>query len=294
MSADGTATSVPGASWHVDWARTRDGRNLYVERRGPSDARPLVVMEAGLGMSHHTWGAVVERLSGSVATVTYDRSGLGSSPADPARRDLQRLADDLADLLGHLGDGPFVLVGHSWGGPIVRVVASETPERIAGLVLVDVTDENCEEYFGRAPEIQNRLATALLPTIARTGALRRPVDRLAALLPEPSASGMRRDDGTSSAACAQQAELRSHLDDLRRLRLAPPQLPEVPVTYVSGGSASRLERGRRTALVAAHRASADALPLGRHVIAPGSGHQVPFTDPDIVADEVLRLATPTD
>ncbi len=288
MPADASADGAP-SSWRIEWVRTRDGRDLYVERRGPDSRRPMVVLEAGMGLSHHAWGAVVDRLAASVPTVAYDRSGLGRSPADAAPRDLRRLADDLSDLLDHLGDGPFVLVGHSWGGPVVRLVASERPERVAGLVLVDVTDEGCDEYFGRGAAAQNRLAMALLPAIARTGALRRPVDRLAAMLPEPSASGMRRDDGTAAAAAAQQAELRGHLDDLRQLRLSPPALPPVPVTYISGAAASFLERGRREPLVDAHRTSAAALPQGRHVLAGRSGHHVPFTEPDLVADEVLRI-----
>jgi pimeloyl-ACP methyl ester carboxylesterase len=50
-----------------------------------------------------------------------------------------------------------VLVGHSWGGPIVRVAAAGVPERIAGLVLVDQTDEGCDMFFSSASERQARL-----------------------------------------------------------------------------------------------------------------------------------------
>ena len=77
--------------------------------------------------------------------VVYDRSGLGRSPADPKSRTLHRLASDLLD---HLGHGPFVLVAHSWGGPIVRVAAAASPGRVAGLVLVDQTDEGCDRGSG--------------------------------------------------------------------------------------------------------------------------------------------------
>jgi pimeloyl-ACP methyl ester carboxylesterase len=42
-------------------------------------------------------------------------------------------------------------------------------------------------------------------------------------------------------------------------------------------------------LVAAHRERAAALPRGRHVEAPRSGHLVMFTDPQIVVDEILRI-----
>ncbi|MGW0594332.1 alpha/beta fold hydrolase [Streptosporangium sp. NPDC002607] len=38
------------------------------------------------------------------------------------------------------GQGPFILVGHSAGGPIIRLAAAGRADRIAGLVLVDPTD----------------------------------------------------------------------------------------------------------------------------------------------------------
>jgi pimeloyl-ACP methyl ester carboxylesterase len=63
----------------------------------------------------------------------------------------------------------------------------------------------------------------------------------------------------------------------------------VPVTLISGTRASRLEGKQRPALVAAHRARAEALPQGRHVTTGRAAHMVPFDDPAVVAGEVLRL-----
>lgn len=242
-----------------------------------------------MGLSRHMWGATIERLGGQVTTVAYDRSGLGDSPADPAPRTLDRLASDLVDVLGDLGDGPLVLVGHSWGGPVVRRAAEQVPDRVAGLVLIDVTEETCAFLVGAAGERQTRIALPLLPVLARTGLTRLGVRRLASSLPDGSAAAMRTVDGTVAAARTQQAELRRHIDDLRRLLAAPPALPEVPVTYISGTRITRSERGRRPQLVAAHAAAAAALPLGRHVRAERSSHHVPFTEPELVADEVLRV-----
>jgi pimeloyl-ACP methyl ester carboxylesterase len=277
----------PSQQIHLESAPTGDGRRLHLERRG--SGQPIVVFEAGMGISHHSWGAVVPAVARRTTTVAYDRSGLGRSAPDPGPRDLARLTADLIDVLDHLGDGPFVLVGHSWGGPIVRSAAAVVPERIAGLVLVDQTDETCDLFFSRSGALQTRAMLPLLPAIARTGLLRIPVKRFAAMLPEPSAEGLRRDDGTVAAARGQQAELRSCADDLRRLRADPPALPDVPVTYISGTVLSRLEGTRRTNLVEAHRRAADALPHGRHVAADRSSHHVPLTEPDLVATEILRI-----
>jgi pimeloyl-ACP methyl ester carboxylesterase len=276
-----------------DPARTRDGRELYVERRGSGG--PTVVFEAGMGGSRSSWGAVVPRVAEQTTTVVYDRSGLGRSPHDPQPRTLPRLVDDLGDLLDHLDrfgtrtPRPFVLVGHSWGGPIVRAAAAHAPDRIGGLVLVDQTDEGCDLFFGRGAALQSRVFGPLVPLMGRLGLIGMAVKQLAARLPEPAATDMRTEDVTPTALRTHQSELTGSLGDLRALRDNPPELPDVPVTVVSGTRSSPLGRRRRTALLAAHRARAEALPQGRHVTADRSAHMVPFTEPDIVADEVLRI-----
>lgn len=269
------------------WAPTRDGRKLHVRRRGSGE--PVVVFEAGMGVSLNMWGAVHAAVGERTTAAAYDRSGLGRSQSDPAPRDLWRLADDLIDVLAYLGPGPFVLVGHSWGGPIARVAASLLPDRVAGLVLVDQTDEGCDLFFSKGNQRQERLAVRLAPPLAYLGVLRLAAKRMAAQLPEPEASVMRDVDGTPRAALTQVAELRSSTSDLRRLRDAPPVLPEVPVTVISGTVTSRIERRRRPELVAAHAQRAAALPLGRHVTADRSSHYVPFTEPGLIADEILRI-----
>ena len=265
--------------------RTRDGRPLHAEVAGAG--APTVVFEAGMGGSRHMWGGVVPAVAGRARTVVYDRSGLGRSPVDDAPRDLARLAADLLDVLDHV-DGPVVLVGHSWGGPIVRVAAAERPERVAGLVLVDPTDEGCAAITSEQNERRSGSASWLMPLMGRLGLVRLYVRRLARQLPEPAASGLRAEDGTRTAIRTQVAEMTGSLADLRRLEADPPTLPDVPLTVISGLQGGRMEGGQRPALVAAHRARADAAPQGRHVEAPGSGHMVPFTEPEVVVDEILR------
>jgi pimeloyl-ACP methyl ester carboxylesterase len=273
--------------------RTRDGRALHVEVRGTgAPGTPTVVLEAGMGASHHMWGAVMPLVAARTQVVAYDRSGLGQSPPDPAPRDVERLADDLLDVLATV-DGPLVLVGHSWGGPIVRIAASRVPDRVAGLVLVDQTDEGCDLFLTDANRKRSATSVRLLPLMGRIGALRLVSARLAKRLPEPDASALRRHDGTAAAARAQAAELVGSLDDIARLAQEPPVLPDVPVTVVGGAKEGRLERGQRGALLEAYRARVAALPQGRLVLAERSSHLVPFTEPDLVATEILRLLDPS-
>ena len=265
----------------------RDGRRLHVERSGTGS--PTVVFEAGMGASRNEWGAVVPLVATQTASVVYDRSGLGRSAPDEHPRDLQRLVDDLVDLVGQLGDGPFVLVGHSWGGPIVRCAAARLTACIAGLVLVDQTDEHCDLFFSKANERQTRWMLPLLPVLARLGLIRIGVKRLARSLPEPAASQLVAEDGTVRAARTQQSELASCTEDLRRLRVHRIELPDVPVVVMSGTKTGVMERGRRDELIAAHRTTAELLPQGRHVLAENSSHYIPFTDADLLAGEIIAL-----
>ena len=66
-------------------------------------------------------------------------------------------------------------------------------------------------------------------------------------------------------------------------------MPDVPVSVISGTVTTWIERARRPALVAANRETAAAFPQGRHARAERSSHYVPFTQPELVAAEVLRV-----
>lgn len=264
--------------------RTRDGRRLHVVRQGAG--RPTVVLEAGMGASHHMWAAVAPLVAERTSVVAYDRAGFGASPPAPGRRDLGALAADLVDLLDAL-DGPLVLVAHSWGGPVVRSAAAERSGRVAGLVLVDASDEGCDAYFAPGVDRQTRWGAAALPALARLGLLRAAVGRAARMLPAEAVAGLRADASLPSVR-THRAEAVGSIADLRRLRDHPLPPFAGPATAISGARASRLERRRRAALVAAHRERVD-VPDGRHVVAERSGHMVPFTEPGLVADEVLRL-----
>jgi pimeloyl-ACP methyl ester carboxylesterase len=268
-------------------ATTRDGRTLNFEQHGTG--RPTVVFEAGMGASRSWWGAVVPAVAARTSVVTYDRSGLGRSLADAEPRSLDRLARDLLDLLDALDGGPFVLVGHSWGGPIIRLAAAIDPDRVAGLVLVDPTDEGCELFFGRGADLQTKAFVATLPVMAKVGALGFASRSAARALPAAAAAAIRAEEGSAAHAQAYRAELAPSLEELLVLRDAPPPVPTVPLTVISGTKSSRLGRTRRTALLDAHRSRAESAPQGRHVRADGSAHLVILTEPALVADEVLRV-----
>jgi pimeloyl-ACP methyl ester carboxylesterase len=115
------------------------GRALRVVRSGPRSGRPTVVLEHGAFGCAADWAVVQDRLAAKgLRSLAYDRAGLGHSDPGPRPRDGRAIVADLAALLRTLDEpGPYVLVGHSMGGLMVRLFALTHPEHAAGVVLVD-------------------------------------------------------------------------------------------------------------------------------------------------------------
>jgi pimeloyl-ACP methyl ester carboxylesterase len=113
------------------------GRALFLSCTGTG--APTVVLEAGPGNGADTWAGVQPEIARFTRVCSYDRAGLGQSdPATTGVRTIQETFDDLhALLLAADVSGPIVLAGHSLGGLIVRLYASQYPDDVAGLVLVD-------------------------------------------------------------------------------------------------------------------------------------------------------------
>src|SRR5215216_4870875 len=112
------------------------GRSLYLACVGSGS--PTVVLEAGLGADTHSWQEVQPQLGRTSRTCAYDRAGVGNSVRRPGVHDARDDIDDLQRLLdGADLDPPYVLVGHSYGGLLVRLFAKAHPDKTAGVVLVD-------------------------------------------------------------------------------------------------------------------------------------------------------------
>ncbi|GAA1489235.1 alpha/beta fold hydrolase [Brachybacterium sacelli] len=270
--------------------RTGDGRGLRTIEHGSGP--DLVVCEAGLGAAGASWGAVFDQLGTELRAVAYDRAGYGRSDPAPGPRDLARLAEDLLTVIDGTPHERLVLVGHSWGGPVVRLAAATLHARghaVAGLVLVDASDELADMYFTRTVQVMNRAQGVLLPVLARAGLLAPLQRRVTPQLPEPYAGEFLAAVSTIEYARTVRAESAHIARGLRALQLDPPQIADVPATVLSGRLAGGLGRRRRDELTAAHRLRAARHEQGRFVAAERSGHVIVASEPELVAQEICRL-----
>jgi pimeloyl-ACP methyl ester carboxylesterase len=133
------------------------GRKMYLKCQGMGS--PTVVLVGGLRASAEDWSvadksapAVFPEVGKFARVCAYDRPGtpVGEKPSrsDPVPQPLtaKDAVADLHALLNAAGEtGPYVLVGHSYGGLIVRLYASTYPKDVAGLVLVDALSEGLRD-----------------------------------------------------------------------------------------------------------------------------------------------------
>ncbi len=102
---------------------------------------PVVVCECGFGSGGGSYLPLLSQLPDTMPVFTYDRNGLGDSVIDTTLVSDADVVTRLHDLLAALQiEPPYLLVGHSLGGPLVRLFSALYPDEVAGLMLIDPTD----------------------------------------------------------------------------------------------------------------------------------------------------------
>ncbi len=126
---------------------------LYYVVDGPADA-PVLVLSNSLGTNADMWAQQVPALSRHFRVVRYDTRGHGRSSVPEGEYRFEQLADDVVELLDHLGVARAHFCGLSMGGPTGLTLALNHPGRIDRLVLC-----NTAARIGSAQGWTDRIAT---------------------------------------------------------------------------------------------------------------------------------------
>jgi pimeloyl-ACP methyl ester carboxylesterase len=123
-------------------------------------AGPTVVVETGLGDFLSDWVLVQQRVEKFARICTYDRGGYGSSQLADVPRTFAQLNLELHELLRASGEKPpFILVGHSFGGAVIRNYAARYPSEVAGMVLAESVAEHQPILIGGKPTLLKDFAS---------------------------------------------------------------------------------------------------------------------------------------
>jgi pimeloyl-ACP methyl ester carboxylesterase len=147
------------------------GYSLHINCVGQGS--PTVVLDAGSGGFSAQWVRVQREVSGTTRVCAYDRAGMGWSEMGPEPRDAKQITGELHTLLGKAGiEGPFVLVGHSFGGMYMQTYAARYPDEVAGVALVDSSTD--PDQFSQRPEGRDsyepqKQTFAVVPLLVRLG-----------------------------------------------------------------------------------------------------------------------------
>lgn len=249
---------------------------------------PTVILEAGLGAYAVNWGLVQPSVARKTRVCSYDRAGYAWSDKGPEPRGLGTSVAELHQLLQRADvKPPYILVGQSWGGRIVRVFAHAYPNEVVGMVLIDTYSEGTAQV---AEEVLSRLDL-------RTAEESDPAVRLPAELQVARtwASGLTRQPDISDPDEPERA-----IEATTATNRVP--LGNKPLFVVSAGRLSWDARDRASgksyaAELRAHVASEAFLAgLSRNsqfVVARASFHEVHLYEPEIVTNAILQVLAST-
>jgi pimeloyl-ACP methyl ester carboxylesterase len=260
------------------------GRSVYLECHGSGS--PTVILEAGLRSRSDFWSerepetpagpTVLPGVASFTRVCTYDRPGTTLGATEFSRSSPMPMPRTAADTVAELHrllraakvPGPYVLVGHSTGGLIIRLFAATYPRQVSGMVLVDALSEF----------LQGPLDGAQITAYDK--------------LNNGPLEGVDYPD-------LEQIFFRPSFAEMRAAAARHP-LGDIPLSVISRGRPNPLPPGLPAGLTTtlverAWRASQDKLaeltPDARHRIARRSGHYIMFTQPELIIEETRRVVT---
>jgi CubicO group peptidase (beta-lactamase class C family)/pimeloyl-ACP methyl ester carboxylesterase len=278
-----SSAPVPTTGDFAGLVEIGDGRKMDLECRGSGS--PTVILESGYRNDAAIWSAPLEpgmttvfpQVAKFTRVCAYDRPGtfldanhLSRSTAVPMPRTARDLVSDLHALLqtAHV-PGPYVFAAHSFGGIFARLYASNYPNEVVGMVLVDALSEKVKS--GLTPE-QWKL-------YANFGFTKPP-------------------PGLEKYKEIETLDVNASLDQIEKAAAAQPLRP-IPLFVLTQGQPFDLSPWQPlpadfpAALNRAWHAGQDALaalaPNAKHTVATKSAHYIQIQEPQLVIDAIKEV-----
>jgi len=228
---------------------------------------PTVVLVSGFGAPQSYWNPIVPDLAAQTTVVTFDRAGIGKSEIGDLPTHGLQTAKDIHTMLEKLEvPAPYILVGHSYGGDIVRIFASLYPDCMGGLILEDTQHENILEeqrktLTGSDLEMLERM-------VARFGTPENPKT---------------------------EADYRNITKE--QVRNTKP-LPQIPFVVLSAGDRTKAmppmfsEEGKEklaTLGMTLQQRLVALIPGGKHIVVEDVGHNIHFEKPDALIEPITEM-----
>jgi pimeloyl-ACP methyl ester carboxylesterase len=299
------------------------GWRLHLHCTGEARAgRPTVILESGIGAFSVEWALVQPRVAEFTRVCSYDRAGSGWSEWGPHPRTFRQIVYELHTLLERAAERPpFLLVGASYGGWLVRVFQATYPNDVHGIILVDggTNDPLRRTADGRVVRSSELVTNRTIPPVKTSGPLREsdiPPPALAQIKSGLAAASARANEPPRDKLPVAAQQMRTwglgqighvvaavnpfEAEELAELRARGSTgkypLGDLPLVVITrglgdgqGDSARVREDDHRRDQAALARMSR----RGRQVIASKSGHHVQIDDPALVVRTIREfLETP--
>lgn len=275
------------------------GYKLHLNCMG--EGNPTVILEAGWADYSATWTFVQPEVAKTTRVCSYDRAGYGWSDSSSHPRTAGWRVEELHTLLENANvQGPFVLVGHSLGGMLMRVYAQFYPDEVVGMVLVDSMHE---EQYDRLPGAKSSITDQvrqfrLLGVLSSTGIM--------ALAPQAIPSQGLPDEvfaqnkviwATTGFFTAAVAEINAMLESTAEVRaLHIISFGNLPLSVLTAGvyhpnpAQSDTENQQYRDEWQAMQSELAALSSeGKQIIAEQSSHTIQLIQPDLVIESIRGM-----
>ncbi len=255
-----------------------DGTEIFAADYGTG--HPIVIVHGGMGEAAH-WEEVGQLLAPTNRIVGIERRPYGRSGKPQSPHSMAREAEDIAAVLGQIGE-PAIVVGHSSGGVATLEAALLQPANLLGLVLYEPPVQAGEPIGGDFQRLAEEALAAGDGDKALQVFFRDIVGFSDAMIDDMRSAKWRA--GWNHMITI----LPNQMDDNRAIRALPSGVDRyraisVPTLLLRGTDSPKHLQRRLAAL-------AGVLPSGKTVDLAGEAHNANMSSPQVVASVIASFA----